>query len=552
VKTNRKALAALSIFAAGSLALTACGGGSGDSGKSSSAGSESGAATSNAIITTNGNEPQNPIIPTNTTEVGGGKIADLIFAGLVSFDAKGAVQMDQAESITPNETSTLWTVKLKSGLKFTDGTPVTSDSFIKAWNYGADIANAQGASYFFDNIKGYSADEKKPVSEMEGLKKVSDTEFTVELINPEADFTKRLGYTAFVPLPEAAFKDIKAFGENPIGNGPYKFEKEGAWVHNEGVTLVKNADYQGSRTAKNGGVKITFYAEQSAAYADAQSDNLDVLDQVPDANFANYETDFPERSVNQAAAIFQSFTIPQYLEHFKPGKEGELRRKAISMAVDRDSIIKAVFNGTRTAAKDFTSPVIEGWNDKLEGADVLSFNAEQAKKLWAEADAISKYDGTFTIAYNTDGGHATWVEAATNSIAETLGIKAEGKAYPAFKQLLDDEDKDAMTGAFRSGWQADYPSMYNFLAPLYQTGAGSNYGRYASAEFDGLLKEGAAAKSVDEATGKFEDAQKVLLKDLPAIPLWYSNVNGVWSNKVQNVEFGWNSVPLYYNITKAE
>ena len=92
--------------------------------------------------------------------------------------------------------------------------------------------------------------------------------------------------------------------------------------------------------------------------------------------------------------------------------------------------------------------------------------------------------------------------------------------------------------------------MYNFLAPLYQTGAGSNYEGYSSEEFDGLLKEGSAAPTVEDATAKYVEAQEVLLKDLPTIPLWYSNVTGVSADTVDNVVFGWDSVPLYYQITK--
>ena len=557
MKTNRKALAALSIVAAGTLALTACGGGSDAKSSDTPAPATSAQPTVDAnakpttdIISTNGTEPQNPLIPTNTTEVGGGKITDLIFAGLVSFDAKGAPVLDQAESITPNADNSEWTVKLKPGLKFTDGTAVTSDSFIKAWNYGAQFSNKQGASYFFENIKGYNAEKD---SELSGLKKVSDTEFTVALNAPESDFQLRIGYTAFVPLPEAAFKDMKAFGESPVGNGPYKFATANAWTHNQGIQLVKSDSYAGPRVPKNGGVNVKFYTTQDAAYADVQGKNLDILDQIPSSAFKTFAGDFPDSNVNQSAAIFQSFTIPQYLEHFKPGEEGELRRQAISMSIDRDAITDKIFEGTRAPAKDFTSPVLSGWDTwgkGLAGNDVLSYNADKAKELWAKADAISKYDGTFTISYNADGDHQTWVEAVTNSISETLGIKSEGKSYPAFKQLLDDEDKDAMTGAFRSGWQADYPAAYNFLAPLYQTGAGSNYGRYTNTEVDGFLKAGAAAGSAEEAQGDYNKAQEILVKELPVVPLWYSNVQSVWNPTLKNVQIGWNSVPLYNEITK--
>ncbi len=70
---------------------------------------------STAIITTNGSEPQNPLIPANTNETGGGKIIDSIFAGLVYYTADGAPENDVAESIEGNDDKTVYTVKVKDG-----------------------------------------------------------------------------------------------------------------------------------------------------------------------------------------------------------------------------------------------------------------------------------------------------------------------------------------------------------------------------------------------------------------------------------------------------
>ena len=108
------------------------------------------------------------------------------------------------------------------------------------------LSNAQLSSYFFEIIEGFSYDED---SELTGLKVVDDTTFTVKLKQPESDFPLRLGYSAFFPLPEVAFEDIEAFGENPIGNGPYMLDGEGAWKHNEKIDLVVNPDYDGRAQA---------------------------------------------------------------------------------------------------------------------------------------------------------------------------------------------------------------------------------------------------------------------------------------------------------------
>jgi len=538
VKRSRIGLGLIALAAAGSLALAGCASGGSTAGSGEAKG---------GIITANGSEPQNPLIPTNTNEVGGGKILDSIFAGLVYYAADGSAHNDLAESIE-TEDATTYTIKIRKDAKFADGTPVKAENFVKAWNYGADVANEQLSSYFFEDIEGFSYEES--VAELPGLKVVDDNTFTVTLNKAASDFPLRLGYSAFYPLPDVAFEDMEAFGQNPVGNGPYKLADEKAWEHDVQIKLVKNDEYNGPREVKNDGLTIVFYASQDAAYADLQGGNLDVLDAVPDSALATFKDDLGDRAVNQPAAIFQSFTIPARLAHFD-GEEGKLRRAAISMAIDRAEITDVIFDGTRTPASDFTSPVIDGWSDSLEGAEVLEFNPEEAKKLWAEADAISPWSGTFEIAYNADGGHQGWVDAVTNSVKNTLGIEAAGHPYPTFAEARTEITNRTIQTAFRTGWQADYPGLYNFLGPIYATNAGSNDGDYSNPEFDELLKKGSVETDAAKANEYYQQAQEILLKDLPATPLWYSNVTGGYGEGVSNVQFGWNSVPLYYEITKG-
>ena len=535
---KRTWLAVPAVFALG---LAACSGG----GDANSNASGVAAGSSTGIISTNGAEPQNPLIPANTNETGGGKILDAIFAGLVYYDASGATHMEMAESIEPNEDSSVWTVKLKEGQKFSDGSEVKAHNFVDAWKKGA--SEAMLSSYFYEPIAG-SDDEG--AGDLTGLEVVDDYTFTITLKAPAADFSQRLGYAAYFPLPDSTLEDMETGGEQPVGNGPYMVA-EGGWEHNAQIHLIPNPEYKGDNVAKNGGLDIIFYSSLDAAYQDLLSGNLDVLDALPDSAFATYEADLSGRSVNQPAAIFQSFAIPSSLEHFS-GEEGNLRRQAISYAIDRDTITDTIFSGTRTPTKDFTSPVVDGYNDSVPGSEVLTYNADKAKELWAKADAISPWSGTFSIAYNSDGGHQAWVDAVTNSVKNTLGIDAVGAPYPDFKSLRTEVTNRTITSAFRTGWQADYPGKYNFLAPLYGTGAGSNDTDYSSAEFDGLLQQAASASSNDEANSILDKAQEVLFKDLPVIPLWYANVVGGWSENVDNVVFDWNSVPIYNEITKAE
>ncbi|HZK06078.1 MAG TPA: ABC transporter substrate-binding protein [Actinomycetaceae bacterium] len=543
--------AAVAGILALSLGIVACGGNGGEEETSPTAGAtgeatEGAPAASSGIVSFNSTEPQNPLFPADTNEVGGGLVITQLFAGLVYYDAEGGIHNEVAESIE-TEDSQNYTVTLQDGWTFSDGSPVTANSFVDAWNYSALLSNAQNNSYFFEDIQGFSYDED---AELTGLAVVDDLTFTIALNEPAADFPLRLGYTAYSPLPQAAFDDPEAFGENPIGNGPYMFASEGAWQHNVRIDLVPNPSYIGGRTVQNGGVAIIHYQEEDSAYADLLAGNLDVFEGVPNSAIATFEDELGERSVNQPAAVIQVITVPEYLEEWS-GEAGLLRRQAISHAIDRDQITETIFNGTRTPAKDFSSPVIDGWTDSVPGNEILEYDPELAQDLWAQAEEIEPWgDRTFTISTNTDSDHQVWVDAVNNGIRNTLGIEAEINAYPTFAEFLDGRDNQQMPGPFRSGWQGDYPSMANFLAPIYTAGAGSNDGFYDNPEFEALMREGNAASSVEEATAKYIEAQSVLFADVAGIPLWYQNVTGGWAETVDNVEFGWDSVPLLYQVTK--
>jgi oligopeptide transport system substrate-binding protein len=378
---------------------------------------------------------------------------------------------------------------------------------------------------------------------MKGLAVVDDSTFTVKLVSPQSSFPLRLGYTAFMPLPQAAYKDTKAFGESPIGNGSYMLD--GKWTHNVNIKVKKNPTYKGTLVAKNAGVDVKVYTDQGAAYTDLLANNVDVIVAIPDNAMASFKDDLGDRAINQPAGIFQSFAFPLYQPQWK-GDDAKKVRQAISMAINRKQITDAVFQGTRTPATDFSSPVVQGYSKDICG-EFCTFDPTKAKALLAEAGG---FKGKLEIGYNADGGHKPWVDATCNSIKNTLAIDCAGKSYPDFKSLRDPITNETMKTAFRTGWQMDYPALENFLAPIYAKGAGSNDARYDNPAFDALLKKAAEAKTPEASITIFQEAEKLLVADMPAIPLWYSNATGGYSEKVTNVKFDVFSVPVFTEITR--
>lgn len=517
--------------------VTGCGGG--------------GSGGGNEVVTVNGGEPQNPLVTTNTNETNGGRILDRLFAGLMSYDANGVPSLEVAQAIDTTD-NVNYRITLKPGWKFTDGSQVTAKSFVDAWNYGALTTNGQLMQSFFSPIEGYDevAAEKPTAQTMSGLQVVSDTEFTVRLKAPTIDFKQRLAFTPFYPLPDAAFKDMAAFGQHPIGNGPYQLGGGDAWQHNVRIDLVPNPDYHGNRTPKNKGLRFVFYANLNTAYADLQAGNLDVLDTLPPSALPTYKRDLGDRAISGPTAQNQTLDTPLRLDHFG-GEEGRLRRLALSAAINRTQICEQIFAGARSPSREFTAASLPGFDPNLPGNDALDYNPDHAKDLWAQADAISPWSGQYAIAYNADGGHQEWVDAVANSIKNTLGIDAVGAPQPTFAQLRTQITDRTINSAFRAGWQGDYPSMLEFLEPLFVTGAGSNDVDYSNREFDGALTVAQAASSLEEAYQLTNTAQQILLDDMPVVPLWdYINAAG-HSPAVSDVTIAWNGLPDYERIVKA-
>jgi oligopeptide transport system substrate-binding protein len=206
-------------------------------------------------------------------------------------------------------------------------------------------------------------------------------------------------------------------------------------------------------------------------------------------------------------------------------------RQAISEAIDRDTIIKQIFNGTYTKATGWVSPVVNGYKAGACGA-ACTFDPAKAK---ADYQAAGGYKGTLELTYNADGGHKAWSEAAANSIKNTLGLNVVAKPVPDFKSLLDQLDKDEIGGMFRNGWVMDYPSIENYLAPIYATGADSNYARYSNPKFDAQLATAAAADT-EQANAEYQKAEQILGTDFPTAPLWFQKTNYGWSERVTDVK----------------
>lgn len=540
VSSRRARLAAPLLALA--LGAAACGGGDeggGDGG--GNGGNNGGAAATGGTYSIHIGQPENTLVPGNTTESEGAQVLESLFTPLVNYNSETSEveYTGVAESIKSDDQQT-WTVKLKPGWTFHDGTPVDSRSFIDAWNYTALSTNAFDSSYFFANVEGYDALQaetddagkiiKQPTAKtMTGLKEVSPTEFTVKLSAPYAQYPLTVGYTAFSPLPKVFFKDPKKFGDQPVGNGPFKADE--AFVKDKGFTISKFAEYKGEQ-AKADKVEYRVYKDFKTAYLEAQGGNLDIVPEIPPENIGTYQTDFPDRSSSRQTSSFQYMGFPLYDARFQDKRV----RQAFSMAIDRKAITDAIFQGTRAPATSAVSPVVAG---AREGAcKYCKYDAAAAKKLLASTgfDTSKPVD----LWFNSGAGHDEWVEAVGNQLRTNLGVDYKLQGKLDFSEYLPKAEEKGFTGPFRLAWSMDYPSMENYLGPLHTKAAfppaGSNSAFYDNPQFDAKVAEGNKASDNDEAIKLYQEAEDILLEDMPIMPMFFATAQTVHTDKVSNVK----------------
>ncbi|QGN46905.1 peptide ABC transporter substrate-binding protein [Micromonospora sp. WMMD558] len=466
-----------------------------------------------------------------------------IYRQLVKYNAEsGAPENDLAESITSDDQK-LWTIKVKSGYTFDNGEPVNADAFIRAWNYAAYGPNGQNNGYFMKRIAGFKdvqsedpdgeGPKKAPepkAKELSGLKKVDDLTFTVELAEAFSGFPTTIGYPGYSPMAKACIDAADKCNETPIGNGPYKIE--GSWQHNVGINLVRSESWKGEPGKPD---KITFriFADVDAGYAAFQAGELDVMYTLPPARYKEAKSTYGDRLFELAGDSLTYVGMPIYLPEFKDKKI----RQALSLAIDRQSIIDAVFDGRQAPATGYIAPSFQGARENV--CQYCKKDVEKAKDLLQQAGGWPA-GKKLQLWANAGAGHEQWLQAVGDQIKAALGIDYELKINLQFAQYLETADAKKFTGPFRLGWGPDYPFLETFLSPLYSTGADSNNSTYANPEFDSLLQQGDSAKSIEEAIPFYQKAEDLILEDLPVIPMWWRKEAAIYSENVDN--FVWNKV----------
>jgi peptide/nickel transport system substrate-binding protein/oligopeptide transport system substrate-binding protein len=442
--------------------------------------------------------------PPNAYESEGIQVIRQVWDGLIKWDPKTLEVVPAiAEKWEISADGLVYTFHLRKGVKYHSGDPVTAGDFVYAWSRAANKATASYLAYHLLPIVGYDECQAGTADTLSGMKAIDDNTLQVTLKEPYADFLTTLGHVVFYPLLK---KDIDQWGdkytEHINGTGPFKFV---SWTHDQSIELVRNDDYYGTK-AKLDGAKYVIMADENTAFLEFKAGNLEYT-QIPIGKVTATKED-PKYKDSVIIKPFFSLYYYGFNLNAEPFKGNKALREAISYAIDQQNICNVINEGVSTPATGFVPPGIPGFQ---ENASIYKFDINMAKQKLVEAGyPEGKGLPTLQLGFNTGSGHEKIAEAIQADL-KTIGINMEIQGYE-WGAMLEKAQKGEIV-FYRLGWQADYPTMDDFLFPLFYSKSTDNYGQYNNPDVDKLLLEARKTIDKDQRIAKYREVEKMILNE---------------------------------------
>lgn len=477
------------------------------------------------ITINNGSEPTS-LDPHKVEGIPEAVIVRQLFEGLVVRDQKGNIEPGVALSWSSNDDFTQWTFKLREA-KWSDGSALTADDFVFAWQRLGDPKTASPYSNYLDKLKLSNAADviagKKSPQEL-GIKALDAHTLQLTLSSPVPYLPAMLVSHSLVPLHKAT---VEKFGDewikvgNFVGNGAYHLAER---VLNEKLVFTRNSQYWNDKeTVIN---KATLLSLESATsdVARYRANDIDMSNNtVPSEQFAKLKQEIPNE-------VFITRTIATYFYTFNNAKApfNDIRvRKALNLALQRDVITDKVLGMGQTPTYTYT-PNFIGGGEKIQTPDYAKLSQEERNKqavaLLKEAGFDKNNPLKFTLLYNTSESHKKIAIAATSlwkaNTNDAVHITLQNQEWKAFLESRNQGNFDLA----RAGWQGEYnnPTAFqnNFL-----TNSSQNDAKFSNAEFDKLIAQSYYAKTEEERAEIYAQAEKVFVEQYPVIPVYnYVNV----------------------------
>ena len=519
-----------------------------------------GARLDRAQFTYNNGTEVSTLDPATVTGQPEGRVIRAIFEGLVIKDPKTLAPLPgMAESWEISPDGLVYTFHVRHNAKWTNGDPVTAHDFTFSAERFLSPVTAAEYSYQLWYVKGAKAyttevdDDGKPVHDFDSVafKALDDFTIEIELNSPTPFFLDIIGFYPLFPVNRRNIEEAQVNWPNRweiewlrpaniVTNGPYKIAYRRV---NDRIRLVKNHDYWDADHVAFESIDVLAVEHYGTIMNLYLTGGVDWIDRVAPNIIPRILPREDFRPTPFLSSYFYRVNVT------RPPMDDPLVRRALSLAIDRQTIVDKIMKAGQLPAYALVPPGITGYvNAELqrgtgESGDAFEADVALAQELLAQAGygPDGKPFPTIEIHYNTSEAHRDIALVVANGWKRRLGIDAK-LLNQEWKVYLDTQSNLGYDIS-RSGWIADYADPNTYL-DLFLTNGENNKTGWGNPEYDRLIA--AAAKEFDPEVRMriMHDAEAILMDEMPIFPIYYYVSQSVvaprmggWFNNVQDEHF---------------
>ena len=540
-----------------------------------------GGSNANVIHTAQNSEPGSldPALAQGTHE---SWVLDHLYTGLMKYGKDGKLEEGMSERPEISEDGLTYTFKIKKGMKWSNGDPVTAKDFEYEWlrvlapetaaDYAYQLYYVKGGEaynsvekpgvyykkddngkdtkevdhevkYTEEDLKGLDVKgkSKKEISEMVykkwlkearanvGVKATDDSTLVVTLENPTPYFEELTAFYTYYPVnSKIAKKDkdwAKKAGENYTSNGPFTLKN---WEHDNVIELEKNPNWMEADKVKVEGITFDILEDSNTAWQNYDSGKYQILTNPPQEVIAQKldEKDKELKIGEQVGTYYYNLNVvPHTKDGHKNPFENKNIRKAFSLALNREDICKNVTKGGQKPATGYVPTGLmddAGKDFREQNGTLIKYDPEEAKALLEkglEESGLKKEDlNDLVILYNTDENHKKIAQAIQQMWKKTLGVKV-GLENADFNVKLSREHAHDFDIS-RAGWVGDYNDPMTMMDLFVTDGPMDDCG-FSNPEYDALIAKAKSTGDQKVRMDAMKQAEKILMEESPIVPVYF-------------------------------
>jgi len=454
-----------------------------------------------------------PHLVTDTTSAG---LVVELFSGLVSLNSSLEIVPELAESWEISDDGKVYTFKLRDGILFSDGSPITARDFKWSFERAAHPdTESPVASIYLEDIVGSMEviDGDGSITDISGVKIIDDSTLQITIDAPKAYFLAKLTYpTAYVLKKNNVDQNGDDWTDSPIGTGPFVM-----YEYRIGeVLVIRRNDYYWGEKARLDGVEYNLAGGQAMSMY--ENDEIDItgvgladLERVKDVN---------DPLNSDLVSVPPSFTVSYIGFNVKEPPFDDLKfRLALNYAVDKQLIASQVYSDLVKPAYGILPPNFPGFSLDISG---IEYDPDKAAQLLSEskyADASTRPPIVVTVP-GTGGSPSLDMEVVSDMWDRILGVQIEIQQVE-WATYLQDLHRRRLQVWGGSGWQADYPDPQDFIDILFHTESTNNHGNYSNTDADKFLEDARTEQDIYKRISLYNKAEQLIIDDAPWLPMWF-------------------------------